>query len=163
MDANISTRAASLHTLEALLLQIEAAADNVALIALLDSGATALNDITRQAGAVEEVEEVLERVREAGEDADEISRVVAGGLGAEVDDVEVEGELDDLLREQEEKERMRALREYDRRVREAEGKARREAEELARRLGGVELDVGGKGESKGEKERERERENEVVS
>lgn len=117
VDANISQRAANLNNLEALLFQIEQAADNISLISLLDSGATALKQLSTQTGGVEKVEEVLERVREAGEDADEISRVVASGLegvgveggGGEVNEVEVERELEDMVREQEEKERKRAL------------------------------------------------------
>ncbi|RPB29403.1 hypothetical protein L211DRAFT_864057 [Terfezia boudieri ATCC MYA-4762] len=167
VDANISQRAANLNNLEALLFQIEQAADNISLISLLDSGATALKQLSTQTGGVEKVEEVLERVREAGEDADEISRVVASGLegvgveggGGEVNEVEVERELEDMVREQEEKERKRALLEYEGRVREAEEKARREAEELARGLGGVELQVGG---NRGEHEKDREREKEEV-
>lgn len=100
-------------------------------------------------------------MREAGENADEISRVVASGLegvGGEVGEVEVEGELEDMVREEQEKERKRALLEYDRRVIEAEEKARREAEELARRLGGLELQVGEE-----ERGKDKEKEKEVVS
>ncbi|KAF8421269.1 Snf7-domain-containing protein [Tirmania nivea] len=165
VDGNISTRAANLNNLEALLFQIEEAADNISLIALLDSGAGALKQLTAQTGGVEKVEEVLERVREAGEDADEISRAVASGLewvGEGVDEEEVEGELEGMMREQEEKERKVALLEYDRRVREAEEKARREAEELARRLERLEFEVG-RGEGREEKERGQEKEKEVVS
>ena len=94
------------------------------------------------------VDEVLERVREAGANTEEINRVLNSGLGLEglVDEEILEVELETMVREEEakrgkeEEEHMRKrVEEYNRRAREAERRAREEAEELANSLNNLEL------------------------
>lgn len=161
VDTHIATRTQGLHQLETVLYQLDAAASNAELVALLDSGGAALGQLNRAIGGVDRVEEVLEKVREAGEDAEEIQRVLNTGMGQEgwVDEGEVEGELDRMLEEEGRRRRERGVEEYERRAREAEEKARREAEELAVSLGGLELvPPGGDVHGVGGREREKERE-----
>ena len=94
------------------------------------------------------VDEVLEQAREAGANSEEISRVLNTGLGLEelVDEENLEIELEAMVREEEAKQgkveevdMRQRVDEYNKRAREAERRAREEAEELANSLNNLEL------------------------
>ncbi|KAF8463516.1 Snf7-domain-containing protein [Kalaharituber pfeilii] len=157
VEQHIETRAASLAQLEGVLYQLEQAADNATLIRLLSEGGKALKEMNQEVGGVEKVEEVMEQLREAGEDAEEMNRVMnrEGLVSEHVDEGEVEEELEELLREEEQR---REREEYVKRTKEAEERARKEAEELARSLEGLEIIQNGVGEKQEGREGERERE-----
>lgn len=117
-------------------------------MALLEQGGAALKSLNEETGGVDKVDEVLERVREAGANTEEINRVLNTGLGLEglTDEEDLEVELEAMAREEEAKqgkekeEGMRKrVEEYNRRSKEAEKRAREEAEELANSLSNLEL------------------------
>ena len=117
---------------------------------LLEQGGAALKSLNEETGGVNKVDEVLERIHEAGANAEEINRVLNTGLGQEalVDEENLEAELEAMVREEEakrskdeEENKRKRVEEYNRRAREAERRARKEAEELANSLSNLELSV----------------------
>ncbi|KAI5785536.1 hypothetical protein DFH27DRAFT_575928 [Peziza echinospora] len=151
VEKQIAHRTSSLEQLTALLTSLTQAQDNVTTLRLLESGGKALAELTAQTGGVENVEAVLERVREAGEGVEEVSRAI-NRLGEEkMEEVVDEEEVERELAEMEEAER---AGERQRENKRAEERARRDAEELARSLECLEV-VDFVGDNERERERER--------
>lgn len=131
-ESTLERRFATVNQLEEVAARIEQASDNVQLVRVMESSGEALRSLHAQAGGVERVEEVMDRLREQMAATDEVSSILAESAGTVVvDDVEIEDEM--AVLELEEK---RKTEEAERLRREAE--QARDAEETRRRLEAVE-------------------------
>lgn len=122
-EASLATRYATLNQLEEVAARIEAVADNVQLVKVMESSGAALKSLNAQIGGADRVDAVMERVREQMGAADEVGAILSEAVGDVVD----EGEIDDELEAMEEVEREKeaeALREKQA----AEDKAQKEKE-----------------------------------
>lgn len=154
-ETTLTTRSASLSQLEQVYAKIEQAADQVAMVKVMESSASVLRNLHKEVGGVEGVEGVVERLREEMEGVDEIAGIV-GEVGAEgVDEVEVEDELEEMERvergKREERERVEREKEEVVQRLERERIEREEAEVTAARLAEL-ANVPGKEESGRENE-----------
>ncbi|KAF3923974.1 hypothetical protein ABW21_db0201600 [Orbilia brochopaga] len=114
----------NLSSLESVLLKIEEASDNVALLETLEQGSKVLAKLNKEAGGIERVEKVMDELQEQMQEADEISRVVGEPGAIKMDEVEddVQDELEKLLMEEEGK-KLKALEEERRRKEDEEARA----------------------------------------
>ncbi|KAK3391117.1 Snf7-domain-containing protein [Podospora didyma] len=170
-EATLEKRFATVSQLEEVAAKIEQAADNVQLVKVMASSTEALRSLHAQVGGVEGVEDVVERLREQTEAADEVNTILAesGAVATMADEDEIDDELAAL-----EGEEKRKLEEIERKNAEAE-KARKdteeakEAEETKKRLEAIEqfaartqqeMDEKEKQKMEMEKEKEKEKEKE---
>ncbi|KXX77866.1 Vacuolar-sorting protein SNF7 [Madurella mycetomatis] len=131
-ESTLERRFATVNQLEEVAARIEQASDNVQLVRVMESSGEALRSLHAQAGGVERVEEVMDRLREQMAATDEVSSILAESAGTVVvDEAEIEDEMAAL-----ELEEKRKAGEAERLRREAE--QAREAEETRRRLEAVE-------------------------
>ncbi|EWC45341.1 hypothetical protein DRE_00740 [Drechslerella stenobrocha 248] len=122
----------SLSSLESVLVKIEQAADNIALLETLEQGSKVLNQLNKETGGIERVEKVMDQLQERMEETDEISRIVVEPGATKMDEVEgdVQEEFEKLLMEEGAKQ-ARAEEERKRKEEEEEAKA------LEERLAGL--------------------------
>ncbi|CAM1511065.1 Fc.00g085780.m01.CDS01 [Cosmosporella sp. VM-42] len=133
-ETSLSTRYATLNQLEEVAAKIEQAADNVALVKVMESSSGVLKSLNQQVGGAEKVDSVMGTLREQMSATDEVGAILAESTGAVVD----EGEIDEELEAMETQERVKEAEEL-RKKEEAECKIReaqeaREAEEAHKRL-----------------------------
>ncbi|KAK6499745.1 hypothetical protein TWF481_010101 [Arthrobotrys musiformis] len=149
-EEHLQTVTNSLSSLESVLMKIEQAVDNAALIDTLEQGSKVLAGLNKVTGGVERVEKVMDELQEQMDETDEISRIVTEPGTAKLDEIEgdVQEEFEMLLKE--EKERETKLEEGRRQDAEAE-----EAKLLERLAG---LNVADKEPQPANKERDEDRE-----
>ncbi|KAK6332423.1 hypothetical protein TWF696_003138 [Orbilia brochopaga] len=131
-ETYLQTVTNNLSSLESVLLKIEEASDNVALLETLEQGSEVLDKLNKETGGIERVEKVMDELQERMEETDEISRVVGEPGALKMDEVEgdVQEELERMLMEEEGKKRK--ILEEERKLKEEE-----EAKALAERLAGL--------------------------
>ncbi|KAI5923587.1 Snf7-domain-containing protein [Camillea tinctor] len=128
-EALLTTRHATLAQLEDVAAKMQQAADNVALVRVMQSSTAALRSLNARVGGAEKVEEVLDGLREQMGEVDEIGNIISeAGAAVVVDEGEVDDEFEEMLREEREKE------EQAEKVKTEE----REAEETRRKLAELE-------------------------
>ncbi|KAJ4294750.1 hypothetical protein N0V88_004984 [Collariella sp. IMI 366227] len=149
-EATLERRFATVNQLEEVAAKIEAAADNVQLVRVMEVSEEALERLTGRVGGVDRVEEVMGILREQMDDVDEVGRILAEGGGEVVDEAEVDEELGAM-----EVEERRKVEEIERAKREE--RERVEAEKMQERLEGI-GEAPGAGPVKERSEGERERE-----
>ncbi|CUS13127.1 unnamed protein product [Tuber aestivum] len=108
-ETSLESRAKSLTQLEEVLVRIEQAADNVELVRMLEDSSKVLAGLNKRVGGVERVDTVVDELREQMDETDEVTKILGEetGAAAQVDDGEVEGEFEALLREEERRTRMK--------------------------------------------------------
>jgi charged multivesicular body protein 7 len=129
-ESSLETRLATRSRLEEVADRIEQAADQVALVKVMESSADVLKNLNAQVGGAERVEDIVERLRDQVGQVDEVQSILAepGILGGDVvDESKIDEEL--VAMEQEEKQKRE---EAEREVREEE--ERKQAEETRERL-----------------------------
>ncbi|KAI1340283.1 Snf7-domain-containing protein [Xylariaceae sp. FL0016] len=129
-ESTLATRHATLIQLEEVATKIQQAADNVALVNVMKSSTAALRSLNGQIGGADEVDTVLDGLREQMSEVDEVGNIIAE-TARPVDETEVEDEFEALLADERKKE------EEVERVRK-EAQDAKEAEETRRKL--AELD-----------------------
>ncbi|GAB7346747.1 hypothetical protein MBLNU459_g1855t1 [Dothideomycetes sp. NU459] len=129
-EATLQARVATLAQLDDVYASIETAADQVAVVRVMEASGSVLRSLHRQVGGVEGVEGVVDRLREEMENVDEVGRVINEPNAGKIDEDEVEEELELLQRAEREKreEAERAEREKREEVERAE-REKKEAEE----------------------------------
>ncbi|KAM7214301.1 vacuolar-sorting protein SNF7 [Rhypophila decipiens] len=127
-ESTLEKRFTTVNQLEEVAAKIEQASDNVQLVKVMESSGEALRSLHAQVGGAERVEEVVDRLREQMEAADEVNSILAESAGLTAVD---EGEIDDELAAMESEER-RKVEEAEKK-KEEERKAK-EAEETRKRL-----------------------------
>ncbi|KAI1857815.1 uncharacterized protein JN550_013013 [Neoarthrinium moseri] len=131
-ETNLSRRFATLGQLEEVAAKIEQAADNVALVKVMQSSTVALKNLNAAVGGADKVDSVLENLREQMGEVDEVGNIIAeAGPAATVDEAEVDEEFEAMLAEERAKEEA-----IERKKREAQQE--KEAEETRRRLAELE-------------------------
>jgi charged multivesicular body protein 7 len=103
-ESSLSTRYATLNQLEEVASRIEQAADQVALVKVMESSSTVLEKLNRAVGGTEKVDGVMDRLREQMADTDEVAAILAESSGQAVDESEIDDELEALEREEKERE-----------------------------------------------------------
>lgn len=127
------------HTqLEDVYAKIEQAADQVEMVRIMETSSRTLRSLNEKTGGVENVQDVMEGLKEQMMDVDEIGQAVNEVSAGDVDEGEVEDELEAM--ENVEKEKIEAAERKEREAREAK-EAEAQAEETRRRL--AELDTPG--------------------
>ncbi|KAI1491271.1 Snf7-domain-containing protein [Biscogniauxia mediterranea] len=128
-ESLLATRHATLSQLEDVAAKMQQAADNVALVRVMQSSTTALRALNARVGGADKVEEVLDGLREQMGEVDEVGNIISeAGAGVVVDEGEVDDEFEAMLKDEKEKE------ELAERVKREE----REAEETRRKLAELE-------------------------
>ena len=132
-EKSFESRSNTLHQLEEVYTKIEAAVDQVQVVAAMEASAGVLKTLNKKVGGVEKVEDVIETLREEMGKVDEVSGVIAEPLDGKVvlDEADVDEELESM--EQEE----RAKREQAEQA-EKERQQAREAELTRQRLAELE-------------------------
>lgn len=117
----LEQRAQTILQLEELHNQIEHASDQIALIHVMKSSTSVLRGLHKDLGGIENVEDVVEKLKEESQNVDDINDMIqaAGQELSHVDEDAVDDELDCMLREASES-------------REQEREAQRSREELAK-------------------------------
>ena len=133
-ETSLSTRYATLNQLEEVAAKIEQAADNVALVKVMESSSGVLKNLNTQVGSVDKVDSVMETLRAEMSATDEVGAILAESTGAAVDEGEIDDELEamELQEREKEAEELRKKEEMERQVREAQ--EAKEAAEAQKRL-----------------------------
>ncbi|OIW32158.1 hypothetical protein CONLIGDRAFT_652952 [Coniochaeta ligniaria NRRL 30616] len=149
-ESTLSARFSTLSQLEETAHKIQQAADNVALVRVMESSGEALKRLNAAVGGAEGVEGVVDRLRSQMDTADEVNSILADAEtagGVVVDEGEIDDELAVMEREEREKEEAERKKVEEERKRIEEEKKAAEAEEVRKRL-----------EAVGKKEKERDAE-----
>ncbi|KAH6607938.1 snf7 [Trichoderma cornu-damae] len=124
-ECSLSTRYATLNQLEEVASKLQQASDQVQLVKIMESSASALKGLNAQIGGAEQVESTMDRLREQMSATDELSAILAEPTGVILDEEEIDEELEALEKEQKEEE------EEKRRRKEEAARRREEAAEAA--------------------------------
>ncbi|KAF3204123.1 hypothetical protein TWF106_001638 [Orbilia oligospora] len=106
-EEQLQTVTNSLSSLESVLMKIEQAVDNAALIDTLEQGSKVLAGLNKITGGVERVEKVMDELQEQMDETDEISRIVTEPGTTKLNEIEddVQEEFEALIKEEKERER----------------------------------------------------------
>lgn len=102
-EKTLEQRTATLAQLEEVFAQIEQAADQVAIVRVMEASGSVLKGLHKQVGGVEGVEGVVDRLREEMENVDEVGRIINEANAGAVDEDEVDEEFAELERVEREK------------------------------------------------------------
>lgn len=102
-EKTLEQREATLAQLEDVYTQIEQAADQVAVVRVMEASGSVLRGLHKEVGGVEGVEAVVDRLREEMENVDEVGRIINEGSAGGVDEDEVDEELAEMERVEREK------------------------------------------------------------
>ncbi|KAI0482953.1 hypothetical protein GGR56DRAFT_216307 [Xylariaceae sp. FL0804] len=134
-ESTLAARHATLGQLEDVAAKLQQAADNVALVRVMEQSGAALRSLNARVGGADAVDRLLDGLRDEMSTVDEVGGLLAEGTGAPsagvVDDAEVDDEFEALLADE------RRREEAAERVR-REAQEAREADETRRKL--AELD-----------------------
>lgn len=139
-ESTLAARFNTLSQLEETANKIQQAADNVALVRVMESSGEALRRLNAAVGGAEGVEGVVERLRGQMETADEVNVILADAEsagGVVVDEGEIDDELAAIEREEREKEEAERKKVEEERKRVEEEKRAADAEEVRKRLEAV--------------------------
>lgn len=103
-ESSLSTRYATLSQLEEVASKLQQASDQVQLVKIMESSASALKSLNAQIGGAERVESTMEHLREQMSATDELSAILAEPTGMVVDEEEIDEELEALEKEQKKEE-----------------------------------------------------------
>ncbi|KAK3940118.1 Snf7-domain-containing protein [Diplogelasinospora grovesii] len=126
-ESTLERRFATLNQLEEVAAKIEHAADNVQMVKVMESSSEALRSLHAQVGGAERVEEVVDRLREQMDAADEVNSILAEAGNVVIDEGDVDDELAAL--ESQEREKKEKAEAEARAKEEAKQKALEEAEQ----------------------------------
>lgn len=148
-EASLATRYATLNQLEEVAAKIEQAADQVALVRVMEASTGVLQGLNAAIGGADKVDGVMDRLRDQMTDTDEVAAILAESTGAPVDECEIDDELEAMMAQEKAKE------DAAQRWRE---ESRREEEEAKQATGAQKKledlpQVPGESEMRGEKER----------
>ena len=112
-ETTLAQRFTTLSQLEEVAAKIEQAADNVAVVRVMQSSTAALKTLNAAVGGAEGVEEVVDHLREQMGQADEVNSIMAESSGVVIDEAELDDELAALEGEEKGKEEEAARREAE--------------------------------------------------
>ena len=126
-ESTLGARSDTLAQLETVFASIEQAADQVAIVRVMESSAFVLRSLNKQVGGTERVEDVVDSLREEMDKVDEVGKVITEPVAGAIDEGEVDDELEAL--ETAEREKREAVEKTEREKSEKE-----EAEQVRLRL-----------------------------
>lgn len=132
-ETTLEKRFATVTQLEEVAHKIQQAADNVAMVKVMEASGEALKSLNAQVGGAERVEEVVDRLREQMSAADEVNSILAES-GAVIDEGEIDDELEALEGEEKRKVEEKERKEKEEERKRLEAQQEKEAEELKKRL-----------------------------
>jgi charged multivesicular body protein 7 len=109
-EAALTHQVKALGQVEDVMVSIQTAADNIELVRILERSSKVLSGLNKEMGGVERVDEIMEGLKQETDTVEEVNRVLAEA-GTAVDEGEVEAELEAMMKETEEKERMEKVKE----------------------------------------------------
>lgn len=130
-ESSLSTRYATLNQLEEVAAKIEQAADQVALVKVMESSTGVLQGLNAAVGGADKVDGIMDQLREQMGETDEVGAILAESMGAPVDEEEIDDELEAMM-EQEKAKEQSAQREKEEAQRKEE--EAREAAEVQKKL-----------------------------
>lgn len=135
-ERNLSSRSATLHQLEEVYTQIEAAVDHVQVVQAMEASAGVLKGLNKQVGGVERVADVIDQLTAEMSKVDEVTGVLNEPLDAKaaLDEVDIDDELEGLEREEREKVQRLEAEETKRRLAELEAVQREKERDKAKEL-----------------------------
>lgn len=141
-DTKLQQRTATLSQLEEVYAKIEQAADQVEIVRVMEASSQTLKSLNKQTGGVENVQDVMDGLKEEMTNADEIGQAINEVSAGEIDEGEVDDELEALEKvEREKREEVERLEREKREEVERTEREKREAEEAENtRLRLAELD-----------------------
>ncbi|KAK7906161.1 hypothetical protein LTR67_000887 [Exophiala xenobiotica] len=160
-ERTLESRSNTLHQLEEVYTKIEAAVDQVQVVAAMEASADVLKTLNKKVGGADKVEHVIETLREEMAQVDEVSGVIAEPLDGRVvlDEADVDDELESMEREERVKREKAEQAEKERQqAREAEVTRQRLAELEQLQLQQQAAKEKEKEKEKAEKEKEQEQE-----
>ncbi|KAL7927340.1 Snf7 domain-containing protein [Trichoderma austrokoningii] len=126
-ESSLSTRYATLSQLEEVASRLQQASDQVQLVKVMESSASALKSLNAQIGGSERVETTMDHLREQMSATDELTAILSEPTDNVVDEGEIDDELEALEMEQKKEEEEKQRRKEE--AREA-ARARKELDEL---------------------------------
>lgn len=126
-SGTLEKRRDTLFQLQEVYTRIETAADNIEIVKVMEASAGVLRNLNREVGGVERAEEVIDRLHDEMQQAEDINQVLADSAKAAIDEEEVDEEFEALERAEREK-KEKAERD------ERERKEKVEAEQTRKRL-----------------------------
>ncbi|KAL1902281.1 hypothetical protein Sste5346_001257 [Sporothrix stenoceras] len=137
-EAALTTRFATLAQLEATAAQIEQASGQIQVVQAMAASADALKSLNAQVGGAEGVEDVVDRLRDQMDAADEINRILVdpttSASNVIIDETEIDDELAALEKEEERVAEAAAAKVKEAEDRKKEEAQKAEAEETRKRL-----------------------------
>jgi charged multivesicular body protein 7 len=106
-ESALQKRVDALARIEEVLGGVEQAASDAEIIKTLEGGASALERLNKDIGGIDRVEKIMDRVRDDIEESEDVGKAIAEMGTGRVDDVEVQEEFDEMLKAEEEKEKVR--------------------------------------------------------
>jgi charged multivesicular body protein 7 len=103
-ESSLSTRYATLNQLEEVASRLQQASDQVQMVKVMESSASALKSLNAQIGDAEQIENTMTRLREQMSATDELSAILAEPTGMVLDEGEIDEEFEALVNEQREAE-----------------------------------------------------------
>lgn len=122
-ESTLAQRTKTLSELEQVFHKIEQAADQVAIIKIMESSKTVLESLHTEVGGIDRVENVVDGLREEMSKVDEIGNVIEAGGPPEkstIDENAVDEELDNMLQQAKAKEELEDARRTQQRLAEIE-------------------------------------------
>ncbi|EHK46259.1 hypothetical protein TRIATDRAFT_298982 [Trichoderma atroviride IMI 206040] len=126
-ESSLSTRYATFSQLEEVASRLQQASDQVQLVKVMESSASALQSLNAQIGGSERVGITMDHLREQMSATDELTAILSEPTGDVVDEGEIDDELEALEMEQNKEEEEKQRRKEE--AREA-AKAKKELDEL---------------------------------
>ncbi|PON21277.1 hypothetical protein TGAM01_v209868 [Trichoderma gamsii] len=126
-ESSLSTRYATLSQLEEVASRLQQASDQVQLVKVMESSASALQSLNAQIGSSEKVGTTMDHLREQMSATDELTAILSEPTGDVVDEAEIDDELKALEMEQKKEEEEKQRRKEE--AREA-ARAKKELDEL---------------------------------
>lgn len=129
-EASLATRYATLNQLEEVASKIETAADNAALVQVMESSTGVLEGLNKSVGGADRVDGVMDKLRDQMTDTDEVAAILAEGSNKAVNEGEIDDELEAMMAQENSKEE-EEKKDAEEKERQAEvEKAQRQMEEL---------------------------------
>jgi len=130
-EQTLSKRHATLTQLQEVYNSIEQAADQIALVKIMEDSGRVLAGLNKEVGGVERVDAVVDKLREEMDVVNEVGQVIGEvGKGSVGDEVDVDEEFEAMEREESEKKESEEKKVKEERERKEEEETRRRLKEL---------------------------------
>lgn len=117
IEGTLAQRLDTLTILEGIYGKIEQATDQIALVSVVKTSTAVLRDLNFQIGKIENVEDMMENLRDEMTRVDEVSKVIGdAGQGDVVDENAIDGELESMMQQVEANDKEKAATETQKKL-----------------------------------------------